>query len=353
MSASEVAFHFAARSEPLPVEAQRIPSLSDDELDALQFGVVCLDPQGKILRYNLAESRLARLDRAQVLGKNFFRRVAPCTATAEFEGRVRAFFSSGAPIDRFPYLFDFKFGAQNVEVELVRAPGNASVYLLINRKTFASAREGLPAGFAAPLQGELAPGEKELGVLRDDVARRMMFLDTSFVTALHQTWLKVAPRAWAGFNREWGWQWGRHCVVDLEADLLETRSTTLRELPMREAMELVSKWVADRGLGTLRFDFTPAKHGVFGMTLDRSAMGEAVGPSVAPRCQLLEGLLEAVCEHLAHRVLVAREVRCCAMGFESCLFVVAASKRKAALEAAVGSGAETLDAVVEALRARS
>lgn len=347
----ELDLTFAPRAEPTPIDPRRVPSMSDDELDALPFGVICLDPLGKVLRYNLAESRLARLDRAQVLGKNFFRRVAPCTATPEFEGRVRAFLASTQPLDRFGYLFDFKFGAQQVEIELVRGPQNANVYLLVNRKNFGEARQGLPAGFAAPLQAELAPGEQELGVLRDDVARRMLFLDTSFVTALHQTWLKVAPRAWPGFNREWGWQWGRHCVVDLEADLLESRNTTLRELPMREAMELVSKWAAERGLGTLRFDFTPAKHGVFGMTLERSAMGEAVGPSDAPRCQLVEGLLEAVCEHLAHRVLVVREARCCAMGFESCVFAVAATKRKAALEAAINGGAETLEAVVEALRA--
>ena len=48
--------------------------------------------------------------------------------------------------------------------------------------------------------------------------------------------------------REWGWQWGRHAVVDLEADLLETKNSTLRELPMREAMELVSQWALTRGL---------------------------------------------------------------------------------------------------------
>jgi photoactive yellow protein len=340
-----------ARTAPAPMEATRVPSLSDAELDALPFGVIALDPQGKVLTYNLAESRLARLDRAQVLGKNFFRRVAPCTATPEFEGRVRAFFSSAQPLDRFPYLFDFKFGAQQVEVELVRSPANDRVFLLINRKTFAGPRAGLPEGFAAPLQGELAPSEGDLGVLRDDAARRMLFLDTSFVTALHQTWLKVAPKAWPGFNREWGWQWGRHCVVDLEAGLLEERNTTLRELPMREAMELVSKWAGERGLGTLRFDFTPARHGVFGMTLERSAMGEAVGHADGSRCQLVEGLLEAICEHLAHRLLVAREMRCCAMGFGACTFVVASAQRKAAVEGAIASGAETLEAVVEALRA--
>lgn len=346
-------FTFEERNQTVgPIDAASVPTLSEHELDSLPFGVICLDRDGKVLRYNLAESRLARLDRAQVLGKNFFRRVAPCTATPEFEGRVRAFFLGQSAMERFPYLFDFKFGAQRVEVELVRG-ANETVYLLINRQSFAGAREGLPDGFAAPLQAELAPNESDLGVLRDDVARRMLYLDTAFVTALHQTWLKVAPRAWPGFNREWGWQWGRHCVVDLEAQLLETRNTTLRELPMREAMEQISAWATERGLGTLRFDFTPARHGVFGVMLQRSALGEAVGPSDAPRCQLIEGLLEAVCEHLSQRLLVAREARCCSMGFDSCVFVVAATKRKGVVEAAIKGGAETLEQVVEALRANA
>ncbi len=343
-------FVFVPRAEPEPFDPLRVPALSPAELDALPFGVICLDPAGTVLRYNLAESRLARLDRAQVLGKNFFRRIAPCTATPEFEGRVRAFFSASFPLDRFPYLFDFKFGAQRVEVELVRAPANDRVFLLINRSEFGGPRGGLPVGFAAPLQSELAPQEEALGVQRDAAGRRVLSLDTSFVTALHQTWLKVAPKAWPGFTREWGWQWGRHAVVDLEAALLEERNTTLRELPMREAMELVSRWARARGLGTLRFDFTPARHGMFGMTLERSAVGEAVGHSELPRCYLIEGLMEAVCEHLAHKVVAAREVRCCAQGFDACSFVVAAEKRKSSVEGAIAGGAETLEAIVEALR---
>ena len=348
---SEGPFSFAPRLEPAPLDATGIPSLSDVELDALSFGVICLDPDGKVLLYNLAEARLARLDRAQVLGKNFFRRIAPCTATPEFEGRVRAFFRASLTVDRFPYVFDFKFGAQKVEIELVRAPENDRVYLLVNRKQFAAPREGLPVGFAAPLQSELAPNEAEQGVQRDESSRRVLSLDSSFLTALHQTWLKVAPKAWPGFTREWGWQWGRHAVVDLEAELLEKKNSTLRELPMRAAMELVSQWTLARGLGTLRFDFTTSRHGVFGMTLERSAVGEAVGHSDVPRCHLMEGLIEAICEHLAHRLLAAREVRCCAQGFDSCTFVVASEKRKDLVENAIRGGAETLEAIVEALRA--
>jgi photoactive yellow protein len=349
---TEVALSLQPRAEPVPFSAARVPAMSDAELDALPFGVICLDPDGKVLRYNLAEARLARLDRAQVLGKNFFRRIAPCTATPEFEGRVRAFFAATHPVDRFTYLFDFKFGAQHVDVELLRVPANDRLYLLINRQKFDGPRGGLPVGFAAPLQAELAPGESELGVMRDASARRVVTVNTSFFTALHQTWLKVAPKAWRGFCREWGWQWGRHAVVDLEADLLEEKTQTLRELPMREAMERVSHWAVTRGLGTLRFDFSTARLGFFGVTFERSALGEAVGPVELPSCGLVEGLLEAVCEHLSQRLLAVREARCCAQGFESCVFVVAAEKRAGAVEAAIANGAESLAAVGEALRGK-
>jgi photoactive yellow protein len=339
------------RALPARPPALAVPAMGDAELDGLPFGVIALDREGRVLRYNLAESRFARLDRAQVLGRDFFRRVAPCTATPAFEGRVRAFFAGAQPVDRFSYLFDFKFGAQDVQVELVRVPANDRVYLLIDRQRFGGARPGLPAGFAAPLQQELAPDEKDLGVQRDASARRVVTVDQHLFTALHQTWLKVAPRAWPGFAREWGWQWGRHAVVDLEADLLEERGLTLREVSMRDAMAHVSHWGVARGLGTLRFDYRLADEGLVAVTLERSVLGEAVGSSPVPRCHLIEGLLEAVVEHLAQRLLCVRELSCCAQGHEACSFVVVSEARRAAVEAELARGVASIAALAEVLRA--
>ena len=89
-----------------PFDPSRIDALPDADLDALPFGVICVDRTGRILRYNLAESRLARLDRRQVLGRNFFRTVAPCTQTPAFEGRFRLFVDGNligkAAVDALP-----------------------------------------------------------------------------------------------------------------------------------------------------------------------------------------------------------------------------------------------------------
>lgn len=62
--------------DPLRADAH-----SAEDLDQHPYGIICLDAGGRILRYNLAEARFARLDRASVLGKRFFGQAAPCTAT--------------------------------------------------------------------------------------------------------------------------------------------------------------------------------------------------------------------------------------------------------------------------------
>ena len=70
-------------------DAEKLFDLSEDEVDALPFGLISVDHAGNIEQYNSYESRLARLPKDRVLGRNFFRDVAPCTAVQEFERPVR------------------------------------------------------------------------------------------------------------------------------------------------------------------------------------------------------------------------------------------------------------------------
>jgi photoactive yellow protein len=70
---------------------------SDHELDGLPFGVIALDRAGVVHRYNLYESRFARIDRQQVLGRTFFGEIAPCARVDAFEGRFRRFTEQAEP----------------------------------------------------------------------------------------------------------------------------------------------------------------------------------------------------------------------------------------------------------------
>lgn len=339
---------------PVPFDAAELDRRSDRELDQLPFGVVCLDADGTILRYNLAESRLARLDRNQVVGKKFFAQVAPCTRGPEFEGRFREFAGAGERTDvlRFDFLFDFKFGAQEVSVEIVRARGVARFYLLINRRKVHGPRNDLPEGFAAPRQAELAPEEKGQGVRRDEVERRVLELPWSILAALRHTCEEVAPEGWPIFCHAWGTQWGRSVAVDLETEALEAFALSVREVPLRTAMEMLARGMARQGWGALQVDFAFAERGALVAHLGRSAMAEAVGQGKELRCQLVAGMLGAVFTHLASRHLSVREVLCRARGDASCTFVAVSDGRREALEDLIAKGERDVASIARALQRR-
>lgn len=321
----------------VPFDPLRADQRSDDELDQLPFGVICLDAAGRILRYNLAEARFARLDRATVLGKTFFGQVAPCTARPEFEGRFQQFVKPGntAPTDRWPYVFDFKFGAQQVEVEVARGSKPGRFYLLINRRQFLPVRA--EPFRPAPSQAELAPGEDKAGVARDSREQRSVQISPSFFASMRSTWDKVAPQGWPLFCGEWGHRWGRTAVVDLETEALEL-DRTLREMPMKGVIAMTSEYLARQGWGQLGADFTSAKQGAFVLTLQRSALAEAIGFSEVPRCHLFSGFFRALFNHLANKLLVVREVSCSSQGHPRCTFVVASAERRVALDTALAAG---------------
>ena len=330
-----------------PFDPLRADERSDDELDQLPFGLICLDAAGRIIRYNLAEARFARLDRATVLGKTFFGQVAPCTARPEFQGRFQQFVKPGntAPTDRWKYIFDFKFGAQEVDIELVRGGMVNRYYLLVNRQKFLPVRE--KPFRPAPSQADLAPGEAESGVARDSAEQRSVQVSPAFFASMRATWDKVAPQGWPLFCVEWGQRWGRNAVVDLETEALESLERTLRELPMKTVIGRLAEYLSRQGWGQLEADFSSAKQGVFVLTLNRSALAEAVGFSETPRCHLFSGFLRAVFCHLANKLLVVREVSCAAQGHARCSFVVASVERRAALEAALAAGEGEVSKVLQ------
>lgn len=317
-------------------DAFALDGYDDAQLDDLAFGVICLDGTGRILRYNLAEARLARLDRAQVLGRDFFRTIAPCTATRDFEGRFRAFVDGQEPRIAFPYVFDFKFGAQEVHVEVVRAPVPDRYYLCVNRTKFRPPRPSFQP-VAAPRQAELTPGEDALGVQRDDADQRVVVLPSVALRALRLAWDKIAPQGWPLFSAEWGFRWGRLATIDLETALQEQRDRTLRDLPLDEALAIVCDHLEQDGWGHVTIDVTSptaTSRGAAIISLERSALAEAAGASAVPRCQLVGGVLRAMLSHLSQRVLTVREVRCAAQGAPRCELVAVAHARRAQLDAA-------------------
>ena len=97
-----------------------VPDLSEPDLDALPFGVIVLSEAGTVLAYNRAEEALAGRQARDVIGRNFFLEVAPCTSVQAFQGEFRSFCRGTEPSRTFQFTFRFPSGPVRVQIVFLR-----------------------------------------------------------------------------------------------------------------------------------------------------------------------------------------------------------------------------------------
>jgi photoactive yellow protein len=112
-------------------QSHRIEDLAEQEFDALPFGAIKLDGDGRVLQYNAYEAKLARRDPRDVIGRNFFTEVAPCTNVQEFAGRFRAGIDAGVLNVTFPYRFLFPDRYVNVEITMMLTPAGTGAWVFV------------------------------------------------------------------------------------------------------------------------------------------------------------------------------------------------------------------------------
>lgn len=111
-----------------------LDTLSAGELDALPVGVIQLDRHGTVLLYNDTESSLARFDPAEVVGRNFFTEIAPCTAMRDFQGRFQEGVERGDLDATFGYQFRFADDrTKDVTITLSYRPHSDRVWVVVER----------------------------------------------------------------------------------------------------------------------------------------------------------------------------------------------------------------------------
>jgi len=110
-----------------------LSKLADGDLNRLAFGAIELDAKGTILKYNAAEGAITGRDPASVIGKNFFRDVAPCTATPAFKGVFEKGVKEGNLNTVFEYIFDNKMAATKVRVHMKKSITGKSYWVFVQR----------------------------------------------------------------------------------------------------------------------------------------------------------------------------------------------------------------------------
>ncbi len=101
-------------------------------LDRLPFGAIMVDPSGRILKYNAFEAEASNHKAADVLGRNFFDDVAPCTKTHQFQGCFKDGVAKGAVNTMFEYAFDAVAPAK-VRVHIKSIAPEEGVWIFIKR----------------------------------------------------------------------------------------------------------------------------------------------------------------------------------------------------------------------------
>ena len=107
--------------------------LSDAEIDRLPFGAIELDADGKILRYNTTESGITGRSKESVLGRNFFREIAPCCNTPIFQGVFEQGVRTGRLDTIFSYVFDYKMNPTRVKIHMRKAMATETYWVFVKR----------------------------------------------------------------------------------------------------------------------------------------------------------------------------------------------------------------------------
>ena len=113
--------------------ANVLAKLSPKDIDQLAFGAVQLDGTGKVLAYNAAEAGITGRKAADVIGKNFFREVAPCTNTRKFRGIFDAGVKAGDLNTMFEYLFDYGMAPTKVKIHMKKAISGDTFWIFVKR----------------------------------------------------------------------------------------------------------------------------------------------------------------------------------------------------------------------------
>ena len=119
-----------------PALLSTLEHLTDAEVDQLDFGVIGMDANGIVRRYNSAESKMASLSRDNVLGQPLFTNVAPCMNNFMVAQRFEDSQASGTDLDDvIDYVLTLRMRPKRVKLRLLANQAAALRYVVVERVT--------------------------------------------------------------------------------------------------------------------------------------------------------------------------------------------------------------------------
>ena len=101
--------------------------------ELLPFGAILLNQQGDVLRFNRAESFISGREPGDVVGKNFFNDIAPCTKGQVFYNHFFRAVADGQVNTMFDYQFAYKMNPTQVRIHMKSANSAQGIWVFIKR----------------------------------------------------------------------------------------------------------------------------------------------------------------------------------------------------------------------------
>lgn len=115
--------------------ADLLDASSQDQLDALDFGVIGFDAGSVVQRYNACESQAAGLSPQRVIGEPLFTNVAPCLNNFMVAQRFEDAADEGSELDdTIDYVLTLRMRPIKVKLRLLASATSATRYVLVQRR---------------------------------------------------------------------------------------------------------------------------------------------------------------------------------------------------------------------------
>lgn len=115
--------------------ADVLDASSQEQLDALEFGVIGFDADGIVQRYNAFESQAAGLSPQRVLGEPLFTNVAPCLNNFLVAQRFEDAAQDGSELDdMIDYVLTLRMRPIKVKLRLLAGAAGVTRYVLVQRR---------------------------------------------------------------------------------------------------------------------------------------------------------------------------------------------------------------------------
>ncbi|MFZ4406254.1 MAG: hypothetical protein ACOYOH_02880 [Paracraurococcus sp.] len=117
-----------------PDLAARLAAMAPEAIDALPFGAIRLDDAGVVAFYSARERQISGY-RREVVGRDFFREIAPCMQRPEVGGRIERARAAGTLDVVFDMIGDLPSGERDVALRVrLLSAGDGGTWILMLRE---------------------------------------------------------------------------------------------------------------------------------------------------------------------------------------------------------------------------